>query len=63
MYYYLRIVVHMWMTDVTDPVRPTISAAQRLALAAAVILILGAGLYPEPFLKLATYSVILPLGR
>lgn len=62
-YYYLRIVVHMWMTDVTDPVRPTITAGQWVALAAAVILVLGAGLYPEPFLKLATYSVILPLAR
>jgi NADH-quinone oxidoreductase subunit N len=62
-YYYLRIVVHMWMTDVTDPVRPTITTGQWLALAAAVILVLGAGLYPEPFLKLATYSVILPLSR
>ena len=62
-YYYLRIVVHMWMTDVTDPVRPTISPAQWVALAAAVILVLGAGLYPEPFLRLATYSVILPLAR
>ncbi len=62
-YYYLRIVVHMWMTDVTDTVRPTISTAQWIALAAAVILVLGAGLYPEPFLKLATYSVILPLAR
>lgn len=62
-YYYLRIVVHMWMTDVTDPVRPTISPAQWVALAAAVILVLGAGVYPEPFLKLATYSVILPLTR
>jgi NADH-quinone oxidoreductase subunit N len=62
-YYYLRIVVHMWMTDVTDAVRPTISAGQWVALAAAVIFVLGAGLYPEPFLKLATYSVILPLAR
>ncbi len=62
-YYYLRIVVHMWMTDVTDSVRPTISPAQWIALAAAVILVLAAGVYPEPFIKLATYSVILPLAR
>ncbi|MBI1750646.1 MAG: NADH-quinone oxidoreductase subunit N [Acidobacteria bacterium] len=62
-YYYLRIVVHMWMTDVTDPVRPTISPAQWVALVAAVTIVLGAGLYPEPFLRLAAYSVILPLAR
>ncbi|HEV8383822.1 MAG TPA: NADH-quinone oxidoreductase subunit N, partial [Candidatus Acidoferrales bacterium] len=62
-YYYLRIVVHMWMTDITDPVRPTMSPAQKIALAAAVILVLAGGIYPEPFIKLATYSVILPLAR
>jgi NADH-quinone oxidoreductase subunit N len=62
-YYYLRIVVHMWMTDITDPVRPAISPAQKIALAAAVILVLAGGIYPEPFIKLATYSVILPLAR
>jgi NADH-quinone oxidoreductase subunit N len=62
-YYYLRIVVHMFMTDVTDPTRPVITTGQWLALAAAVILVLGAGLFPEPFIKLATYSVIFPLAR
>jgi len=62
-YYYFRIVVHMWMTDVTDAVRPTISPAQWAALATSVIIVLGAGLFPERFLKLAAYSLILPMGR
>jgi NADH-quinone oxidoreductase subunit N len=61
-YYYFRIVVHMWMTEVTDPVRPTISPAQWAALAVAVIVVLGAGIFPEQILKLAAYS-ILPFGR
>jgi NADH-quinone oxidoreductase subunit N len=62
-YYYMRIVVHMWMTDVTDSVQPTMSTGQRLALVAALLLVLGAGLYPQPFLEMANYSVILPQAR
>ena len=56
-YYYFRIVVHMWIHDVTDPVRPVITPAQAVALAAAILVVLGAGIYPEPFVQLASYSV------
>jgi NADH-quinone oxidoreductase subunit N len=56
-YYYFRIVVHMWMRDPTDPVRPVISPAQAVALAAAILVVLLAGIYPEPFVQLASYSV------
>lgn len=55
-YYYFRIVVHMWMRESTDPVKPTISPAQALALAATFLISLGAGIYPEPFVQLAAYA-------
>lgn len=55
-YYYFRIVVHMWMSDSADPVRPPISPAQALALFAAFLISLGAGIYPEPFVQLAAYA-------
>jgi len=55
-YYYFRIVVHMWMRAPTDPVRPTISPAQAVALFAAFLVVLGAGIYPDPFVRLASYA-------
>jgi len=59
-YYYFRIVVHAWMRESTDPVRPVISPAQALALTVTVFVSLVAGLYPEPFVRLASYSLFLP---
>ena len=62
-YYYFRIVVHMWMREATDPVRPTISPAQAVALTASAFVSLVACLYAEPFVRLATYSLLVPYGR
>jgi NADH-quinone oxidoreductase subunit N len=62
-YYYFRLVVHMFMRDATDPVAPTISRGQALALMATVFISLVAGIYPEPFVQLATYSLYMPFGR
>jgi NADH-quinone oxidoreductase subunit N len=62
-YYYFRIVAAMWVRDSTDPVRPVISMAQKLALAAMAIVTLVAGLFPEQFLRLATYSILVPFGH
>ncbi len=59
-YYYFRIVMHAWMRESTDPVRPVISPAQALALTVTVFVSLVAGLYPEPFVRLASYSLFLP---
>ncbi len=61
-YYYFRIVVHAWMRESTDPVRPTMSPAQAVALTATVFVSLVAGLYPEPFVRMAGYSLFLPFG-
>jgi NADH-quinone oxidoreductase subunit N len=62
-YYYLRIAVAMYMSETTDATRPTISPAQGFALAVAVAVSLAAGIFPEPFVKLATYSLSLPIPR
>ena len=61
-YYYFRIIVHAWMRDTTDPVRPRATPAQTLALTVMVFISLVAGIYPEPFIRLAGYSLFLPFG-
>jgi NADH-quinone oxidoreductase subunit N len=62
-YYYFRLVAAMWVKESTDSVRPVISWGQKFALAAMVIVTLAAGLFPEQFLRFATYSILTPLGR
>jgi len=61
-YYYFRIVKHAWMREVTDTVRPVASPAQAVALTVTVFISLVAGIYPEPFVRLAGYSLFLPFG-
>jgi NADH-quinone oxidoreductase subunit N len=60
-YYYGRIVAHAWKKPSADPLlfeapRLTISSGQTVALTATVFVSLAAGLYPEPFLRLARYA-------
>jgi NADH:ubiquinone oxidoreductase subunit 2 (subunit N) len=55
-------VAAMWVRESTDPVRPVISIAQKFALAAMVIITLAAGIFPEQFLRFATYSILTPFG-
>jgi NADH-quinone oxidoreductase subunit N len=62
-YYYFRLVAAMWVREPMDPVKPIISWAQKFALAAMVIVTLAAGIFPEHFLRLATYSLLTPFGR
>jgi len=59
-YYYFRMIAAMWVRDSRDPVRPTISWGQYVALAAMLIITLVAGIFPEQFLLLAKYSIINP---
>ncbi len=61
-YYYFRLIVHAFMRESTDPIRPTASIAQALALTVTVFIALVAGIYPEPFVRLANYSLFLPFG-
>jgi len=56
LYYYFRIVVHAWMKQPGEAPRPMMTSAQAVALGVAVFVSLAAGLYPEPFTRLATYA-------
>ena len=57
LYYYFRLVVHACMRPSSDPVRPAISIGQGLALAVAVLIVMGAGIVPEPFVRLANFTL------
>ena len=56
LYYYFRIVVHAWLKAPGQAPRPIMSSAQAVALGVAVFVTLAAGLYPEPFTRLAQYA-------
>jgi NADH-quinone oxidoreductase subunit N len=57
LYYYFRIVVHAWIKRPGDAAVPHISDAQLVALTVAAFVTLAAGLYPEPFTRLAHYAI------
>ena len=57
LYYYLRVVVHAWFKKPGDAPAPLMSNAQAIALGAALFVTLAAGLYPEPFTRLAHYAL------
>ena len=57
LYYYFRIIVHAWLKEPGEAPRPvTMTSAQAVALGVAVFVTLAAGLYPEPFTRLAHYA-------
>ena len=56
LYYYFRVVVHAWMKKPGEAPAPHMSSAQAVALGAALFVTLAAGLYPEPFARLARYA-------
>jgi NADH-quinone oxidoreductase subunit N len=56
LYYYFRIVVHAWLKQPGEAPRPVMTSAQAVALGIAVFVTLAAGLYPEPFTRLAQYA-------
>src|SRR6202161_2769412 len=62
-YYYFRRVAAMLVREASDKVQPVISWAQKVALGAMVIVTLAAGMFPEQFLRLATYSILTPFGQ
>jgi NADH-quinone oxidoreductase subunit N len=57
LYYYFRVVVHAWLKKPGDAPAPFMSNAQAVALGAALFVTLAAGLYPEPFTRLAHYAL------
>lgn len=56
LYYYFRVVVHAWMKKPGEAPAPHMSSAEAVALGAALFVTLAAGLYPEPFARLARYA-------
>jgi NADH-quinone oxidoreductase subunit N len=56
LYYYFRIVAHAWLKQPGEAPRPVMTSAQAVALGVTVFVSLAAGLYPEPFYKLAHYA-------
>src|SRR5258706_751187 len=56
LYYYFRIVVHAWLKQPGEAPRPVMTSAQAFALTIAPFVTLAAGLYPEPFTRLAQYA-------
>jgi NADH-quinone oxidoreductase subunit N len=56
LYYYFRVVVHAWLKKPGEAPAPHMSSAQAIALGAALFVTLAAGMYPEPFIRLARYA-------
>ena len=56
LYYYFRVVVHAWMNKPGEAPAPQMSSAQAIALGVTLFVTLAAGLYPEPFTRLAHYA-------
>jgi len=62
LYYYFRIIVHAFLKESTDAEPQVVTVWQTVALTICGFVVLGAGIYPEPLLKLAEYSLFLPFG-
>ena len=60
LYYYFRIVMHAWLREPEKLGRATVTPGQSVALAVMCFVTLVAGIYPEPFIRMATYSLTLP---
>ncbi len=56
LYYYFRIIVHAWLKQPGEAPHPVMTNAQAVALGVTVFVTLAAGLYPEPFTRLARYA-------
>jgi NADH-quinone oxidoreductase subunit N len=66
LYYYFRVVVHAWLREPGAAAEMRVTPAQSVALAVMCAVTLVAGIYPEPFIQMATHSLSLPaaiLGR
>jgi NADH-quinone oxidoreductase subunit N len=62
LYYYFRIVVHAWLREPGNAPSPVVTWGQKLALGTLGAVTVLAGIYPEPFVRLATYSLFFPAG-
>jgi NADH-quinone oxidoreductase subunit N len=62
LYYYFRIVVHAWLREPGSAPVPVVTLGQKVALATLGAVTVAAGIYPEPFIRLANYSLFFPTG-
>jgi NADH-quinone oxidoreductase subunit N len=62
LYYYFRIVAHAYLYEPGNAPSPTITIGQKVALTGLCFVTVAAGIYPEPFVRLATYSLFFPIG-
>ena len=62
LYYYFRIVMHAWLYEPGNAPSPVITIGQKVALSTLCFVTVAAGIYPEPFVRLATYSLFFPTG-
>jgi NADH-quinone oxidoreductase subunit N len=62
LYYYFRIVAHAYLYEPGNAPLPIITIGQRIAFAGLCFVTVAAGIYPEPFVRLATYSLFFPTG-
>jgi len=62
LYYYFRVVAHAYLYEPGNAPSPIITVGQRVAFAALTFVTVAAGIYPEPFVRLATYSLFFPVG-
>jgi NADH-quinone oxidoreductase subunit N len=60
LYYYFRIVAHAYLYEPGNAPSPIITVGQRVAFAVLCFVTVAAGIFPEPFVKLATYSLFFP---
>ncbi len=60
LYYYFRIVVALFMRQPTEPGRAIISPGLAVALALSLVMTMVIGIYPQPFIQFAQYTLLLP---
>jgi NADH-quinone oxidoreductase subunit N len=56
LYTYFRVVHHAWTRNPVESAGPSLSSAQAVALGVTLFVTLTAGIYPEPFIRLARYA-------
>ncbi len=60
LYYYFRIVVALFMRQPTEPGRAIISPGLAVALGLSIVMTMVIGIYPQPFIQFAQYTLLLP---
>jgi NADH-quinone oxidoreductase subunit N len=62
LYYYFRIVAHAYLYEPGSAPAPILTIGQKVAFVALSAVTVAAGIYPEPFIHFATYSLFFPMG-